>query len=104
MKYFGHHEIREARDYAIEGGQALHVWDPGEAGETWPGAPAVFRRSRPWAHLFDQNAQRLRDTAKKLGVRVVVISDFGTPDQHTDLCAGPLKKAIKLTKQGELLP
>lgn len=95
MRRFEHREIREALAYAAEGGQALHVWDPGpSAAETYPKAPAVFLRNRPWAHLFDVNADRLYRTAKRLGVRRVVVERRGKRGQHVDLCGGPLKKAL----------
>lgn len=87
-------DLRAAIAYAVAGGQALHVWDPGEAGSTWPRAPQVFRQSRPWAHLFDANAARLEATARRLGVRVVLISHRGTRHQHVDLCSTPLRRAI----------
>ena len=96
MKRFEQREIREAVAFAAAGGQALHVWDPGERGARWPGAPLVFRRSRPWAHLFDQDKVRLVETVTALGVNVVVVSHEGTPRQHVDLCARPLERAIKL--------
>jgi hypothetical protein len=104
MKYFSHREIYEARAYAAKGGQALHVWKPGEAGKTWPGAPGVFKRNMTWAHLFDQDVERLQATARRLGVRVIAVQDRRTRDQHIDLCGKPLKRAIKETEQGELLP
>jgi hypothetical protein len=84
--------ISEAKAYAAAGGQALHVWDPGPGG--WPRAPAVFQRTRPWAHLFDQDLDRLVATAKRLGVKVIKPGRVGGPGQHIDLCGAPLKKAM----------
>lgn len=107
MKRFEHREIREAIAYAEGGGQALHVWDPGPGG--WPGAPAVFQRNRPWAHLFDYDRERLIRTATSLGVRVIKVDSDGKRGQHIDLCGKPLKKAIGMCvkkdtpEQGELL-
>lgn len=84
--------IKEAEAYAATGGQALHVWDPGPDG--WPGAPQVFLQNRPWAHLFDNDVERLKATCKKLGVRVLAVGREGRRGQHIDLCAGPLRKAM----------
>jgi hypothetical protein len=88
--------LRDARAYSLEGGQALHVWQPGPGG--WPGQPACFaaeaRAGHPWAHLMDQDVDRLTATVKRLGVRVVVVSKRGQPDQHVDLCGGPLREAM----------
>ncbi len=90
--------VGEARAYAIEGGQALHVWRPPSTG--WSSNdPAVFRRAasagRPWAHLFDLDRDRLRRTAWRLGVRRVVLHGGrrGRP-VHVDLCGKPLERAI----------
>jgi hypothetical protein len=94
MKRFERREIREAIQYAQEGGQALHVWEPGAYRHT-PGLPEVFRRSRLWAHLFDQDLCRLLRTAKALGVRVIKVEYEGTPRQHIDLCGRPLVRAIE---------
>lgn len=94
MREFGQREIREAMDHAAAGGQALHVWDPGEnPGDRWPKAPAVFKRNRPWAHLFDLDEERLRETVRRLGVRVVAIGRRGQRGQHVDLCGAPLRRA-----------
>ena len=58
------------------------------------GGPACFRRAKEFAHLFDQDAERLVATARRLGVRRVVVSRRGQPQQHVDLCGGPLRKAV----------
>lgn len=95
MKRFEHRQVREALAYAADGGQALHVWDPGpDAAARYPKAPAVFLRNRPWAHLFDQNPDRLYRTAKRLGVRRVVVERRGGRGQHVDLCGKPLDRAL----------
>ena len=83
--------IREARDYAMKGGQALHMMTG-----TWArgyGGPVCFRRAKEFAHLFDQDTDRLTATARRLGVRVIVVSRRGTPSQHIDLCGRPLNLA-----------
>ncbi|HZZ80972.1 MAG TPA: hypothetical protein VFE62_20895 [Gemmataceae bacterium] len=97
MKTFSQSQVEEAKAYALEGGQALHlhriIVDRDKA-------PACFvqavDRGEDIAHLFDQDAKRLRDTVKKLGVRVVVIEHRGTPRQHVDLCGRPLQRAKTL--------
>ena len=85
--------VREAMDYAEEGGQALHVWPQPKNG--WPNAPKVFRDSKLWAHLIDRDRDRLVKTAKELGVNVIRVEREGERGQHIDLCAGPLKKALR---------
>lgn len=84
--------IRKAQAYAESGGQALHVWDPGPEG--WPGAPLVFRQTRPWAHLIDYDLGRLTLTAKRLGVRVIKVGHEGKRFQHIDFCGKPLRQAM----------
>jgi hypothetical protein len=98
VRQFAALKVREAMAYALEGGQALHVWDPGPGGAHWKGAPRVFRQNRPWAHLFDQDKERLVATVKDLGVRKVLVESEGTSRQHVDLCAGPLRKALEQCK------
>ena len=88
--------IKAAEEYAAEGGQGLHVWDPGPEG--WPGAPACFQKTRPWAHLFDQDHERLVKTARALGVRVIHVERIGGVGQHIDLCGVPLSRAMNKCK------
>jgi len=83
---------RQARDYVLAGGQALHVYDG--MPRHFPCAPACFKRSKTWAHLMDQDEDRLRATAKSLGVKRIVVGEKGTPRQHIDLCGLPLTRAI----------
>lgn len=91
-----------ADEHAASGGQALHVWDPDDYGSNAmmqrivERAPACFKRTRPWAHLQDYDLERLKKTARALGVRIIVVGREGRKGQHIDLCAGPLQKAIKL--------
>lgn len=93
MKAFLQREIREAYAHAAAGGQALHICD--SAGLVTSAAPGCFQRSEQFAHLFDQNYERLIATAKRCGVRVIRPQYCGTHRQHIDLCGGPLNKAIK---------
>jgi len=102
MKSFQMREIEEAIAHAASGGQALHlhriIVDRDKA-------PACFVRAvdrgEDIAHLFDQDLNRLIRTVKSLGVRVVVVERRGTPNQHVDLCAGPLRKAKAMCVGGE---
>ncbi len=61
-------------------------------------APRCFVREvdagRDICHLLDHDLERLRKTARRLGVRVVLVERGGTDTQHIDICAGPLRKAI----------
>lgn len=87
--------MRAAQAHAGSGGQALHVWDPDQYGWRDRDVPAVFRRSRFWAHLFDDDLVRLRATARRLGVQVIAVGRERRPGQHIDLCGGPLARALK---------
>lgn len=103
MKHFEMMEVREALAHSAAGGQALHTHD---IIVNWSKAPACFKREvnagRDIAHLFDLDEERLRATAKKLGVRVIVVERDGQGGQHIDLCGGPLKKALLLCKHPEI--
>ena len=94
IRLFEDRQIFEAYEFAVGGGQALHLFSfPG----VYPGAPGCFKRSKQGGHFFDQNKARLTATAKQLGVRVIKVSHEGTKKQHVDLCGRPLKRALKLT-------
>jgi hypothetical protein len=95
MKLFYHEEAEAAMDFADEGGQALHVWNPNV--REWPEAPTCFKRSgKEWGHLCDMDIDRLVSTARSLGVVVIAVSRRGLRGQHIDLCGGPLRKAKEL--------
>lgn len=100
LRLFRSNEYLAALRYVAEGGQALHVWRPPlrDGKIRWPGAPRVFLRHREWAHLFDQNKERLIETAKKLGVNVIYIHKENTIKQHIDLCGCPLEKAKRMAE------
>jgi hypothetical protein len=89
MRAFERGQSNEAMLYAAEGGQGLHVYPA-----LGMNAPLCFKRSKQWAHLYDMDTKRLISTAKQLGVRVIVVHYRGHPNQHIDLCGGPLKKAM----------
>lgn len=102
LQLFSVREVKQAREHSMQGGQALHVWTPPAGG--WPSAPAVFNRKRKqWGHLMDQDAERLVATAKRFGVRKIVVSQEGKPYQHIDLCGQPLKRALQSCDQPSLL-
>lgn len=92
MRNFEERDIWEARDYALHGGQALHCHF--QLGST---PPRCFVRDvnagKAIGHLFDQDIVRLKATARRLGVRVVVVERIGKPYQHVDLCGAPMAKA-----------
>ncbi len=98
MRRFDNRSIRSAIAHSVAGGQALHVF---EAINGMP-APGCFRRSKLWAHLFDQDAERLRATARKLGVRVILVHHPKTVKQHIDLCGKPLKCALAMCEEDTL--
>lgn len=91
MKVFQFDEIFEAYEHARLGGQALHL-------HTLNAGHPLFRRYPVIAHLFDQNADRLISTVKRLGVRVVKVEHSGTHKQHIDLCGKPLERARALAE------
>jgi hypothetical protein len=94
MKIFEQREISLAYEHAAAGGQALHLMSGSFAyGQTR--TPNCFKGLRVIAHLFDQDVVRLQATARRLGVRVILIEHQGTPRQHIDLCRGPLERAMR---------
>lgn len=92
MKAFQQREVREAKAYAMAGGQALHVCS--SAAFVNARSPGCFRRSDQFAHLFDQDYERMMATARKFGVRVLAPEHVGTDRQHIDLCGKPLERAL----------
>lgn len=102
MKIFSDIEIEEAYDYARAGGQALHlhqiIADRNKAPRCFVQA---VDRGEDIAHLFDQDYRRLFETARKLGVKIIVAEGRGTHWQHIDLCGTPLKKAIAMAEKEE---
>lgn len=94
MKKFTVTEVREAVQHAREGVQALHlhriIVDESRAPQCFVRA---VRAGKDIAHLFDQDAERLKRTVRRLGVRIVVVEREGTDNQHVDLCGKPLELA-----------
>lgn len=96
MKKFTQDQVEAAVEHARQGGQALHlhrlIVDRRKA-------PSCFVRAvdkgEDIAHLFDQSYFRLIATARRLGVRVILVEREGEPGQHIDLCGAPLRAAIK---------
>ncbi|MDR3639272.1 MAG: hypothetical protein P4L84_36055 [Isosphaeraceae bacterium] len=103
VKVFQQDEIHEAIAHAQAGGQALHLH---RIIVDWKKAPACFRaainRGDDIAHLFDQDIIRLRATARRLGVRTVVVEHPRTRGQHIDLCNLPLTKAKREAEEATL--
>lgn len=92
MKIFEQPQVHEAEQHALDGHQALHLFD-GRIADAVPGAPRCFRNRREVGHLFDQDRERLVKTARRLGVRVIFVDRDGMPHQHIDLCGRPLERA-----------
>lgn len=103
MRVFRDREIFEAYEYANGGGQALHlhriVRDRRYAPRCFV---AAIDRGENIAHLFDQDAERLIQTARSLGVRTIYVDKAGTRQQHIDLCGAPLRKAVALCSRGNV--
>lgn len=95
MQIFREREVEEAVAHSAAGGQALHlhriIVDRRRAPRCFVQA---VDRGESIAHLFDLDTERLKATARRLGVRVIYIDRAGTPNQHVDLCGGPLRKAM----------
>lgn len=96
MKQFDQREVREAIAHAKSGGQALHVF----AAINGMPAPNCFCKSPNWAHLFDQDEDRLRNTAKQLGIKRIFVHQPGTEKQHIDICGKVLQRAIEVAGGG----
>ncbi|MEN6550033.1 MAG: hypothetical protein ABFE07_28660 [Armatimonadia bacterium] len=93
MKAFAQDQVREAQGYAAAGGQALHLINT--AILLGMDVPPPFRGAKALAHLFDQDLDRLVATAKRLGIRILLVHRPGELSQHVDLVGGPLRKAMK---------
>jgi hypothetical protein len=93
----------EAIAHAAAGGQALMLL-PRAFAHMQARTPAVFRRER-WSHIgkiFDQDRTRLAETARRLGVRVVLVDREGQPSQHIDLCGQPLQRGMWEAAGGQM--
>jgi len=85
-------DLLAAYEFADQGGQALHLMN--HSGGKYPGAPTCFKRTNSFAHLMDKDKERLVATARRLGVRRIVVSREGVRGQHIDLCGQPLVRAL----------
>lgn len=94
MKIFSQEQLREAYAHATAGGQALHVCKASSFVTST--APACFKRAEKFAHLIDYDRTRLERTARRLGVRVIVVERAGGEGQHVDLCGQPLQRALRV--------
>lgn len=88
LRVFKVREIREARQYALDGGIAVHLhW------MVFPKSPACFKRDvnagKPIAHVFCQSVAMLKRIARENGIREVYIDREGTPSQHVREAAQP---------------
>lgn len=98
MTMFERRQLADALAHAAAGGQALHLMS-GSYAYLRSDTPSCFRGRSIIAHLFDQDAERLVATVRKLGVRVVCIERKGQPGQHVDLCGKPLERAIEFARK-----
>ncbi len=89
MKRFQTQKVIQALEYAAAGGQALHTCTvPPNDG------PSCFRPGSRMAHLIDDDTERLKKTARRVGVRSVKDHRDGRHGQHVDLCGRPLVMAL----------
>jgi hypothetical protein len=94
MKYYSERrDLKRALNDSAAGGQALftHAWGLSIG-------PACFHGAQVIGKIFDQDARRLADTARALGVRIIKIDRPGEPEQHIDLVGAPLHRALTLAK------
>lgn len=100
MRKFACLEIDEVLAHAAAGGQALHlhriIVNRSKAPRCFV---AAVDRGEDIAHLFDLDRDRLVETARRLGVRVVYVDRDGTARQHVDLCGAPLRKALAMCEE-----
>lgn len=103
MSHFTMYQIREAIRHSLDGGQALHTHNVIVNTDT---APACFiaavSRGENIAHLFDQDLDRLRYTARWLGVNQILVERIGESGQHVDLCGSPLRSALSLCERNSI--
>lgn len=99
-RIFEEGEIREALAWSAAGNVAIHLHQI-----VFPGSPRCFvsavNRGEDIAHVFGIEEEELRTLAYQMGVRVIVIDRAGTPRQHVDMCAKPLKKLLALVREEE---
>ena len=101
IKVFQFLELDEARAHAAGGGQAIHLHQV--LGRNPPHCfAAAVARGEYIAHYFDQDRRRLETMARAVGVRIIVVERAGTPLQHIDLCAGPLRKLLAMAERQDL--
>jgi len=89
MKTFTTLQQREAIEYALNGGVALHIFPTGFGRKDMP---RCFKVGNEIGHLFCQSEITLKIIGKKIGIRKICIHHRGTRSQHIDLCARPLEK------------
>ena len=99
LRVFQQKQIRDAQDWAGIGGQALHLMS-GRFAYLRDDTPACFRGRDQIAHLFDRDRDRLIRTARKLGVRKILVERDDDPvRQHIDLCGKPLERALAMAAE-----
>jgi hypothetical protein len=97
MKLFEMMDLKEAIEYSMKGGQALHK-------HTFNSGHSLFAKYPEIAHLLDQDKTRLVATAHSLGVRVIKVDHEGQRGQHIDLCGKPFERACKISAQPRKKP
>jgi hypothetical protein len=94
-RIFTQSQVLAAREHAMHGGQAIHLHRM-----LGLNPPQCFARDvragKDIAHVFDQNTARLIATAKKMGVRVILVDRLNSAHQHIDMCGKPLEKLLQL--------
>ena len=89
MTLFRHPDLKAAYQHVADGGQALYL-------------RRRFPKEQQTAWLIDNQADRLYETARRLGARTVRILRQGRDGQCVDLCCGPLNRAVAECSTDEL--
>lgn len=93
MKLFAAKEIRQAVAYAQTGETAIHLHCI-----VFPNSPTCFKsaviRGEWIAHVFSQDAELLKEIARRSGIRVICLEHEGSPRQHIDFCGRALRNLL----------
>lgn len=81
MTLFRHPDLKSAYAHVAEGGQAVYL-------------RRRFPKEQPTAWLIDSKADRLYETARRLGARNVRVLRQGREGQCVEICCGPLNRAV----------
>jgi len=90
---FEEEESGEAIAHAEAGGVAVHLWRRVHA-EAPTALVQAVKDVYPIGHVYDRDANRLTNLARRLGVRSFVIDHAEKSTQHVTFCGVPLRKLL----------